>query len=96
MATLDIVFGRKKTVGSIGGSLRKHPFLLALRQWGRFARRNVCEMSPAAKSEEKLMFSQAPLAVTFEKMRLDILYTLGGVLFSRFHSGYLYSFIFGI
>ena len=35
-------------------SLRKHPFLLALRRWGRFAR-NV----PAAKSEEKRMFSQA-------------------------------------
>ena len=31
-------------------SLRKHPFLLALRRWGRFA---------AAKSEEKRMFSQA-------------------------------------
>ena len=25
------------------GSLRKHPFLLALRRWGRFARRNVCD-----------------------------------------------------
>ena len=24
-------------------SLRKHPFLLALRHWGRFARRNVCD-----------------------------------------------------
>ena len=24
-------------------SLRKHPFLLALRRWGRFARRNVCD-----------------------------------------------------
>ena len=24
-------------------SLRKHPFLLALRNWGRFARRNVCD-----------------------------------------------------
>ena len=34
-------------------SLRKHPFLLALRRWGRFAR-NV----PAEKSEEKRMFSQ--------------------------------------
>ena len=32
-------------------SLRKHPFLLALRRWGRFA----------WKSEEKLMFSQATL-----------------------------------
>ena len=44
------------------GSLRKHPFLLALRRWGRFARRNVVsprETSPAAKSEEKRMFSQA-------------------------------------
>ena len=24
-------------------SLRKHPFLLALLRWGRFARRNVCD-----------------------------------------------------
>ena len=24
-------------------SLRKHPFLLAVRRWGRFARRNVCD-----------------------------------------------------
>ena len=24
-------------------SLRKHPFLLALRRWGSFARRNVCD-----------------------------------------------------
>ena len=36
-------------------SLRKRPFLLALRRWGRFARR---------KSEEKRMFSQAK-PVTF-------------------------------
>ena len=37
-------------------------FLLALRLWGRFARRNVVpprETSPAAKSDEKRMFSQA-------------------------------------
>ena len=43
-------------------SLRKHPFLLALRHWGRFARRNVApprETSSAVKSEEKRMFSQA-------------------------------------
>ena len=33
-------------------SLRKHPFLLALRRWGCFA-------FPAAKSEEKRMLSQA-------------------------------------
>ena len=26
-------------------SLRKRPFLLALRRWGRFARRNVCDSS---------------------------------------------------
>ena len=25
------------------GSLRKHPFLLALRRWGRFAWRNICD-----------------------------------------------------
>ena len=43
-------------------SLRKHPVLVALRRWGGFARRNVVpsrETSPAAKSEEKRMFSQA-------------------------------------
>ena len=34
-------------------SLQKHPFLLALRRWG--------VSSPAAKSEEKRMFSQANL-----------------------------------
>ena len=28
--------------GLQSGSLRKHPFLLALRRWGRFARRNGC------------------------------------------------------
>ncbi|XP_073248884.1 MAM and fibronectin type III domain-containing protein 1-like [Porites lutea] len=28
---------------SLFASLRKHPFLLALRRWGRFARRNVCD-----------------------------------------------------
>ena len=49
------------------GSLRKHPFLLALRHWGRFARRNV--MFPRAKrsakrSGEKRMFSQAMGRVT--------------------------------
>ena len=35
-------------------SLRKHPFLLALRRWGVSR-----ETSPATKSEEKRMFSQA-------------------------------------
>ena len=41
-----------KTKNRMLNSLRKHPFLLALRRWGRFA-------TPAAKSEEKRMFSQA-------------------------------------
>ena len=27
----------------LDSSLQKHPFLLALRCWGRFARRNVCD-----------------------------------------------------
>ena len=39
-------------------SLQKHPFLLALRLWGRFLR----------KSEEKRMFSQAMLV---EKLKLN-------------------------
>ena len=47
-------------------SLRKHPFLLALRRWRRFGRRNDVsprETSPAVKSEEKRMFSQATTAL---------------------------------
>ena len=50
-------------------SLGKHPFLLALRCWGRFARRNDVrprETSPAAKSEEKRMLSQAKFHVVEE------------------------------
>ena len=39
-------------------SLQKHPFLLALRLWGRFPR----------KSEEKRMFSQA---MRVEKLKLN-------------------------
>ena len=39
----------------VRGSLRKHPFLLALRPLGTSPR----EMSPAMKSEEKRMFPQA-------------------------------------
>ena len=31
-------------------SLRKHPFLLALRRWGRFARRNVCDSATEISS----------------------------------------------
>ena len=56
---------------SLFGSRRlgKHPFLLALRRWGRFARRNEVpprETSPAAKSEEKRMFSQPKFHVVEE------------------------------
>ena len=43
-------------------SLRKHPFLLALRRWGRFAR------NPVAKSEEKRMFSQARFWCLFNRL----------------------------
>ena len=39
-------------------SLRKHPFLLALRR---------CETSPAAKSEEKRMFSEAILQISLSR-----------------------------
>ena len=38
-------------------SLRKHPFLLSLRRWGRFS--ETSPAVPAAKREEKRMFSQA-------------------------------------
>ena len=50
-------------------SLGKHPFLLALCRWGCFARRNDVpprETSPAAKSEEKRMLSQAKFHVVEE------------------------------
>ena len=46
-------------------SLRKHPFLLALRRRGRFAR-----PSPSAKSEEKRMFSQAILYSNVKRRNL--------------------------
>ena len=49
-------------------SLQKHPFLLPLRRWGRVARnRPPRETSPAAKSEEKRMFSQASSSVDTKK-----------------------------
>ena len=35
------LFYKSKVVSS----LRKRPFLLALRRWGRFARRNVCDLA---------------------------------------------------
>ena len=34
---------REKQTNLAWSSLRKHPFLRALRRWGRFARRNVCD-----------------------------------------------------
>ena len=46
-------------------SLRKHPFLLALRLWGRFA----------AKSEEKRMFSQANVLVIVDTTAALVCYT---------------------
>ena len=36
------IFCRNLFIGQVS-SLRKHPFLPALRQWGRFVRRNVCD-----------------------------------------------------
>ena len=47
---------KKYGKNSKNSSLRKHPFLLALRRWGRLAPPR--EPSPAAKSEEKPWFSQ--------------------------------------
>ena len=48
---------KKEKFMPVLASLRKHPFLLALRRWGRFAF-PPRETSPAAKREEKRMFSQ--------------------------------------
>ena len=46
-------------------SLRKHPFLLALRRWR--------ETSPAAKSEETRMFSQA---TSIRSAELELLFPI--------------------
>ena len=37
------IFWMSNNVTETCVSLRKHPFLLALRRWGHFARRNVCD-----------------------------------------------------
>ena len=37
------IFQRTKCMHCITFSLRKYPFLLTLRRWGHFARRNVCD-----------------------------------------------------
>ena len=44
------------------GSLRKQPFLLALRRWEPFAKR-----PPEAMSEEKRLFSQVTKKVSFSR-----------------------------
>ena len=45
-----------------------HPFLLALRRWGRFVSFPPRETSPAGKSDEKRMFSQASIGVLYGKV----------------------------
>ena len=45
-----------KLAGLQSGSLRKHPFFLALRRWGRFAQGRP---QRAAKSQKERIFSQA-------------------------------------
>ena len=63
----DRIFSLTYKAITAGISLRKHPFLLALRRRGRFARRNVPrETSPSAKSEEKRMFSQVRQGISFQ------------------------------
>ena len=65
-------------------SLRKQPFLLALRRCGRFARRNVRETSSAAKSKEKRLFSQARFFLTVCLIRTPLHVPLVSVS-TRFH-----------
>ena len=63
-------------------SLRKHPFLLALRRWGRFARRNDVPpraTSPAEKSVEKRMFSQA-MGSRPQSQKLELSYKIPSVI----------------
>ena len=39
----QVPYFKSSTLGKERWSLQKHPFLLALRRWGHFARRNVCD-----------------------------------------------------
>ena len=66
-------------------SLRKQPFLLALRRRGRFARRNVRETSSAAKSEEKRLFSHARFFLTVYLMIRTPLHVPLVSVSTRFH-----------
>ena len=45
--------GEQERVRRSSGSLRKHPFLLALRRWGHFVRRNVCDSTRNVPSGEE-------------------------------------------
>ena len=61
------------------GSVRKQPFLLALRRWGPFAKR-----PPAAMSEDKRLFSQDTKKVSFrwQQQRILSTYLKGGQSYS--------------
>ena len=51
--TLPFPSGEQERVRRSSGSLRKHPFLLALHRWGRFVRRNVCDSARNVPSGEE-------------------------------------------
>ena len=52
-------------------SLRKHPFLLALRHWGRFARRNVCVSATEIPYWWRKRSSYIVLAIVYEWQTKD-------------------------
>ena len=62
----------------IKSSLRKHPFVLALRRWGRFKRPRT---SPATKSEDKRVFSKARLQLICLKVTIPIAFSGASIFY---------------
>ena len=62
----------------ITSSLRKHPFHLALRRWGRFKRPRS---SPASKSEEKRVFSKARLQFICLQVTITIAFSRASIFY---------------
>ena len=59
LPTLFTMFRDLLLFGFRRPSLRKQPFLLAPRRWGRFAGKNVSRLTSLAAEEQKWLFSQA-------------------------------------
>lgn len=63
----------------ITSSLRKYPFHLALRRWGRFKRPR--SSPPASKSEEKRVFSKARLQFICLQVTITIAFSRASIFY---------------